>query len=150
VLAWWRRWLYFQEKAERVVEARVLGEGAVPALVRDHPDAEQHAALQHPVERPGGEAERRRERRDARQREPQEAPGDGEVAEQVGGGPEERAPEAVRRHGAPDLRQREGRLVRRGPRHRGRRRRAGPPLLPRGLPLLLGRHPALRAISSCC
>jgi hypothetical protein len=111
-----------EEQAQRVVEARVLGEGTVPALVRDHPDAEQHAALQHPVERPGGEAERGRERRDARQREPQEAPGDGEVAEEVGGGPEERAPEAVRRHGAPDLCQREGRLVRRGPRQHGRRR----------------------------
>jgi hypothetical protein len=94
----------------------VLREGVVAALVRDHPHAVQRAALRRPVQRPRGQAERAAggERRDRHQRHVEERGHGGEVAQEVGRGPQRGPPEAVRWDGSLDVGQRERRLVRGG------------------------------------
>ena len=79
-----------------------------------HPEAVERAALRRPVERPRGERGAAGERGDRAQRHPQERGDGGEVAEEVGGGPGQGAPEAVRRDGPLDVGERERRLVREG------------------------------------
>ena len=110
-----------ESEVDGVVQRRVLREGVVAALMLDHPHTVERATLRRPVERPRGDVERAGggERRDRHQRHVEERGDGGEVAQEVGGGPEHGATEAVRRDGSLHVGQRERRLVREGTLHVG-------------------------------
>lgn len=89
-----------EDEPHGVVEEGVVGEGVVAALVGDDPDAGEDAALEDPVQRPGGKAERGGwNGRDEVKGEEEEDGGDEEIVEDVGEGTGNGAVEAVRRDG---------------------------------------------------